>query len=174
MTPRSFFAIVIKILGLYLILSSVVALPELIATFFNSYLFGNDLASRVFVVVLAVITLVLYCLVLLFCLLKTDWIIDKLHLDKHFTEEKFELNISQSSILSIAIIVIGGMIFIDAIPAFCKSFYNYVSTMDAPFHLGQKSSPGWMIYHLAQIIMSYVLMTNSRLFVNLIEKNTQQ
>src|SRR3569623_1657799 len=101
MTPRSLFAIIIKIIGIYLLLGAIVSIPQMIITVYSlrgqvSYTDTKEMFGIAFFLI---VTAVIYILIMRYCLFRTDWLIDKLNLAKGFTEEKLELNIHRSTIL---------------------------------------------------------------------------
>ena len=171
MTPRSFFTILIKILGIYLVLDAFTVIPQFISTLSTFGLSGDDSGLTIaLTLAMLLLTLGIYYLVLRFCVYKTDWIIDKLSLDKHFTEEKFELNIHRSTVLSIATIVIGALIFVDALPTFCKSVYGYIGQKQTTGRFGENPQVGWVIFYFIKIFIGYFMVTSQRLIVNFIER----
>ncbi len=127
MTPRSFFTILIKILGIYLILDSITVIPQFISSLFSIGLgFDKSIETIALYSFLLILTVGIYYIILKYCVFKTDRIIDQLKLDKGFVEETFELNIHRSTVLSIAVIVIGGLIFVDSLPTFCKEVFDFI------------------------------------------------
>ena len=175
MTPRSFFAILLKIMGLYLVLASFTVVPELISTVF---MFRNPNGDDwgMFAVTLGIWLMAfgLFYITLKYCLFKTDWLIDKLRLDQHFTEEKFDINIHRSTVLSIAVIVIGCLLFIESVPALCRQAYNYFASRPFLVNTRQGSNFGWVVFYGVKTFIGYWVMTNSRLIVNLIERERKK
>jgi hypothetical protein len=90
-------------------------------------------------------------------------------LDKGFTEEKFEIKTHRSTILKIAIIVIGAVITIDTLPIFCKQLFSYIQMDSRTSRFKDNPSSGWLIYDIVKLFIGLFLMTASRLVVNLIE-----
>ena len=86
MTIRTFWTILIKILGICLVLDSVTVIPQFISTLF--YTDPNDTGQGfVLSISLLVLTIGVYLFILRLFVFKTAWLIDKLHLDKGFDEE---------------------------------------------------------------------------------------
>jgi hypothetical protein len=56
---------------------------------------------------------------------QTDAIIDRFKLDKGFAETNIASNLHRSTILSISVIVIGGLLVVNEIPDLCRSLFNY-------------------------------------------------
>lgn len=176
MTPRTFFTLVLKIMGIYLVVSSVSLVPSLFSTLL---LFrdpdGQEKGAEILIVIaILVLVLSVFYVILRLCLFKTDWIIDKLSLDKQFAEEKFEINIHRSTVLTIAIVVIGGLMFVESLPNFCLQVYHYIGQKQTFGRFGENPVTGGMIYEGIKVLISYGLMTNSRFAVNFIEKQRKK
>ena len=168
MTIRTFWNLFIKILGIWLVLSALTVIPQFarMLTFFGTNSEGRLLGIGI-TIGLFLLTIGIYALILRLFIFKTDWLIDKLHLDKGFTEEKLELNIQRSIVLTIATIVIGGIIFVDSFPLFCQQVLLFIQ-QDNLFRESPKS--GWIIFYLVKTILGYLLMTNSQFVVRFIDK----
>jgi hypothetical protein len=165
MTIKTFWTIFLKIIGIYLILDSLTIIPQLFTSLAFSY--NQDFTVGLIMILFAVVILTLvYFLVLRYCIFKTGWLIDRLRLTDGFDEEKIELKIHRSTVLSISIIVVGGIVFIDSLPQLCKELYHYFQQKS---HTMNPSS-GWLIFYTIKTILGILLMTYHRLIVNLIER----
>ena len=176
MTPKTFFTFLIKIMGIYMVLASISVVPQLFSTLlmFRDPSGQNDTLAIVMTIAMMFFVFGLFYITLRYCLFKTDWIIDKLSLDKHFTEEKFDINIHRSTVLTIAVVVIGGLMFVDALPSFCRQVYSYIGQKQSFVRFGENPTTGWMIFEGIKVFISYWLMTNSRLAVNFIERQRKK
>ncbi len=115
--------------------------------------------------------LAVYLFITYMLLLKPDWVIDKLKLDKHFKQEIIPFNVHRTTILSIAIIVMGGLIIIDSIPLFCKQFILFFQ-----YRQGLRNSINakpfdysYIIIYGVKTVIGLVLVGNQRMLVNYIE-----
>jgi len=176
MTPRSLFAIILKIIGIYLLIGAIISIPQMITTFYSfgrqvSYTDSNELLGIAFFLI---ITVAVYILIMRYCLFRTEWLIDKLHLDKGFIEGQLELNIHRSTVLKIAIIVIGCVMVIDNLPLLCREVFVYFQT-SAP-NVGFKENPSskYIVIDFAKFFVGLFLMTSSRLVVNFIERKRRE
>lgn len=128
---------------------------------------NENLWNFLYLVGLILLTVGIYFFVLWLFVFKTSWLIDKLKLEKGFSDEKIEFNIQSSSIITIATIVIGGLIFIDSLPEFCRRTFTFFRQknmfVDTPVS-------GWIIFHLVKTVIGYLMMTNSKVVVRFIEK----
>ncbi|KQB42380.1 hypothetical protein RC62_3386 [Flavobacterium aquidurense] len=113
------------------------------------------------------IVLLIFYLISRFFLFKANWIIDKFRLDKGFENDTIELNSSQNKIISIAVIMIGGFMFIQNIPIIFKEFFVF---FQQKILFKDYSKSGWIIFYFFKIIMGYLLMMNSFRIARFIDK----
>jgi hypothetical protein len=118
--------------------------------------------------------IVLYLLVLYFCLFRTDWIIDKLKLDKGFKEEKFELNIHRSSIYSISIIVIGGLVLIRSFPQLIRQLLIYFQQGSLPRDYSSNPTWSFILLNFIETLIGLYFITSSRTIANFIERQRRK
>ncbi|HBZ65767.1 MAG TPA: hypothetical protein DEO70_02945 [Bacteroidales bacterium] len=172
MTIRTFWTIFIKILGISLVLSSLTVFPQFLAAlpFFGSN-YGDNVFGVGLIFGLLLLTIALYIFVLWLFVFKTAWLIDKLHLDKGFTDNRIELNIQQSTVLTVAVIVVGGLIFVDSFPQLCRQTFIFFQVNDL---LKEDPNSGWIIFQLVKTIIGYLLMTNSQLVIKFIDRETKR
>lgn len=168
MTIRTFWTIFIKILGIWLVMDSLTVIPQFISTLF--YIDPNDNGQEyALAIALLLLTIAVYFFILRLFVFKTAWLIDKLHLDKGFDEEKIDFNVQLSTVLTVTIIVIGGLMFVDSLPQFCKQTFMYFQQKNM---FGESPESGWIIFNLVKTILGYLLMTNSKQVVAFIDKQT--
>lgn len=157
MSIKTFWTILIKILGLFLISGALIVLPQSVSSMYYAYQ-GANLTDIISISTIILISLFIYCLLIRICIYKTSRIIEKLKLDKGFEDERIELNFDANKIISIAIIVIGGLIFVDSFPVLLREimlfFQNKNLFKDYP-------RSGWIIFYFCKVIIGYLLMTNS-------------
>lgn len=170
MTIRTFWTIFIKILGIWLVLDCLTVVPH----FFSTIFYPNtdteiQITSMWFGLML--LTIAFYFIVLRVFVFKTNWIIDKLNLDKNFTEEKIDLNISSETVLRIATLMIGGLILVESLPAFCKELFSFYQQKSI---FREYLSTGWIIYHFIKSLIGYLFLTNSKNIVEFIYKQTKE
>lgn len=166
MTIRTFWTIFIKILGIGIVLNSVIVILQFISTLF--YVDSNySVQSFALIATLLLLTLGIYIFILRLFVFKTAWLIDKLQLDKGFDEERIDLNVKLSTVLTVSTIVIGGLMFIDSLPQLCKQTFEFFQNN---YLFRQNQSSTWIILYLVKTILGYLLMTNSKKVVQFIKK----
>jgi hypothetical protein len=172
MTIRTFWILFLKILGIWLILSGFSIIPQFIGAFI---FFGNDPADNtygiIYIIILMLLTLGLYFIVLRLFVFKTNWLIDKLKLDKEIPEETIDLNLKLRTLLTIATIVIGGLIFVDGFPMLCKQFFSFIQKKEV---LREDPEFSWIIFYSVKTLIGYLLMTNSKNVIEYFNKKTEE
>jgi hypothetical protein len=167
MTPRSLFNIVLKIIGIFFIKDILAALPQLFSVFYM--IKYNRMEDMGMTVAVTLLTLLIYIVITYYLVFKSEWVIDKLKLDRGFDQDNFPLNIHRSTVLSISIIVIGGLLVADEIPNFFRQVYEYYLEMKRPFGRGS-AAISYPIVSAAKILIGLLLIGNQQMIVNFIER----
>ncbi|MES2380932.1 MAG: hypothetical protein V4538_07810 [Bacteroidota bacterium] len=166
MTIRTFWTIFIKILGVWLVLDSVTVIPQFLSTLFFTDS-NNTVQNFALTVALLLLTIGIYIFILRLFVFKTAWLIDKLHLDKGFDEEKIDLNVPLSTVLTVSTIVIGGLMFVDSLPQLCKQTFVFFQQQNV---FRESPTSGWIFFELVKTVLGYLLMTNSKQVVAFINR----
>lgn len=172
MTIRTFWAILLKILGISLVVRGVYLILNLILTLSVMYDRNETKGMELIWSSISIFGVVLiYAFILWLFVFKTSWLIRKLRLEKGFDEERIDLNIQLSTILTIAVIVIGGIMIIDSLPQLCQQVFVFFQDKSM-----FKESPtiGWIILHGTKLVLGYLLMTNGRTIVKFINKRSSE
>lgn len=176
MTPRTLFTILIKIVGVSLLISALTVIPQFLGTAYlvgQGFSSGDNSIATLIALVIVVFAMGLYLVVMRICLFKSDFLINKLSLDKHFSEEKFEINIDPATILPIAIIVIGGIIIVDAFPLFCRQIFSYLQQSRSEGQGFENPSLGWIISDGIKLLVGYLLISNNKKLTSWIENKSK-
>lgn len=173
MTPRTFWAILIKIMGLYVVLESLIAIPQFLITinyFFNSNTSFGGPPLAFYGVCYIVITACLYILIIRYSIFKTDWVIDKLKLATGYDDERLEFNIHRSTSLKIVVMVTGGWLLVDNSPILCSQILSYFQRQDQFGGLfSQNPASKYLIIYALKSVIGYFMLTCSRMIINFIE-----
>ena len=166
MKVSSFWNIVIKIIGLFFVIDLFTILPQFVSTMFRQIYQKEAGAMSIILVVIF-----LYFLILRVLFFKTEWIIKKLKLNNSFEEENFSLNISRNAILNIAIILIGSIFLMNSIPELVSNIQNYYNEKSMMYMQGIDETPSksWIIFHLIQCLIGFLVIRNSKKFADFIE-----
>lgn len=163
---NTFWKIIIKGIGLSLLISCVDVIPQYMSTlnFINESL---DWYNLLLVWGLCSLTIVFYLFVIRLLLIKTDWFIKILKLDKNFTEERIDINLPPKTILSIVITIIAAVWFLRSLPNLVISFFDFSNQNEL---ITQYAESGWLIYNFFSTICSFLIMTNAKYISNYLWK----
>ena len=167
MKTKTFWIILIKILGLSILFSSLTVVPQFFSTLYSTFQNGNDYSEISFFLLLI---LFIYLLILRLFVLKPEWIIDKLKLEKNI-EERIDLNIKASTILTISVAVIGGLMLAGSIPMLCETLFEFFrqSSLFIDFENSK-----WIVAYFLKSLIGYLLFTNSIAVTRLIFKQADE
>lgn len=126
MTPKNLFNIILKVFGLFF-LKDIIHLISILPYFSNAGNYGEGQSSAwILPFIATLISIVLYGFISYQLLFNTNKIVDKLKLSHGFNQQEFSFNIQTSLILTISLIVIGGVILTNEIPNFCRIVFSYI------------------------------------------------
>ena len=166
MLVNTFWKILLKIIGVWILFLSLTLIPQYIA----ALSFTED-KLNIFNWTMLFLALIIYTIIIRLFIFKTEWIIQKLRLEESFQEERIDFNIKTPIVLNISIIIIGALIMIDAVPSFCSKLYAFFQ-QDLLFKDYPDSS--WLILYFIKIIIGYLLLTNGKSFAKFIEHRTKE
>ena len=167
MTARTLFTIILRIIG-FLFLKDIVNLFPQISSAVLAIKY-NQADEAIWILSITFLMAGVYWLVAYYLIFRTEAIIFKFGLDKGLQENPIPLNIHRSTVLSIAIIVIGGLLIADAIPDFCGYVFNYFQEKRLTHGMAEPKTV-LMIMAAIKIIIGLLLMGSQRSIVNLIER----
>lgn len=110
MTKRDFFILIIKLFGLFSLITS---LFSILPSSISFALWEFDIFTAIGVIILSVLIVVLFVLLIT----KADKVVTILKLSEKFDDDKIEIgNLNPINIVKLAIITIGGLLIINNIP----------------------------------------------------------
>lgn len=120
MTPNTLFTVILKLFGLYFLKEVVFTIPQLISGIFLLFDPGftedPSVLAQLSVLIIPVFILWFYFYLIYLLLFKTQALVQVLRLDKGFGQDQISINLSNSKLLTIALIVIAGIILLQEIP----------------------------------------------------------
>jgi len=167
MTTKTFWIILIKILGLSILFSSLTIIPQFFSTLYATFQNGNNYTEISFFLMLI---LFIYLLILRLFVFKPEWIINKLKLEKNI-EERIDLNIKASTILNISVAVIGGLMLAGSFPMLCETLFEFFRQRS--FFIDFENSK-WIVAYFLKSLIGYLLFTNSKTVTKLIFKQADE
>ena len=177
MNIRDFFKLIIKLFGLYSLIS-------IIFTYLPSTLGYLNLQDQILMYalgILAVLTLMLLFYILL--VKKTDKIIDFLKLDTGFEGDKFDIGkINETLIIKLASLIVGGLLIVENLPKFLNhSIFAFVKTNTdngffqnmKHFQYGNQSNYFSWIISFMNLLVGYLIITNYKKIANKLIKEKE-
>ncbi|MGQ7947567.1 hypothetical protein [Flavobacterium sp. WC2509] len=167
MLIKTFWKILIKIIGLWILFGCISLIPQ----FFSTLSFTDgllDVKNLIPIWLMLFGSILAYAFVIRLFLFKTDWIIEKLKLEKNFTEERIDIKISSTEILTISIIIIGGLIIVESLPLF---FSRLIDFFQQKSQLKEYHETSWLVYYFFKLIIGYLLVTNGKNIAKYLAKN---
>lgn len=170
MNIKAFWNVVIKILGILLFFEFLEILSQLFVSL--TFIFVPDMEQSLVLpsLVYSTLILALYLIIILIFIFKSSWIVEKLRLCKNTESETLNIDLKISSIITIAVIIVGGIIFVNGFSLLCKSLYDYFKQNNLPNY---NSKVAWIIFNSIKALLGYLIMTNSKIFANYISKQSQ-
>lgn len=167
MTKRDFFRVLIKIFGLY---SSVITIFSIVPQNISSLYFGDE---STYIVLWVVTVLVIVVLLFLFLLLKTDYIINILKLDKGFDDGHINLgNLTNESIFKLALLIIGGFLIIDYTPTLLFDIVNAFKSKSTFYSIeGNSVNYFDIVVGVINILIGYLFIANYKSIAQFLNKN---
>ena len=166
MTKRDFFRLIIKLFGLYsMILTLFIFLPSNIS---NVLIYKEEIWF-VFIILGSILLAIALFLILLF---KTDFIIDKLGLDKGFDDDKIILGeFNNEQIFKFAIILIGGFLILDYFPNVLFEMINIFKTKSSSNSIyGYEVDYFNFIVGIINIMIGLIFITNYKHISSFLDK----
>jgi len=89
-------------------------------------------------------------------------------------DERIEVNIHRSSLLKIAIIVLGGLLLADSTPFLGFQLISYFENTQVKLSFIENRASPYLVAELLKVIIGYFMVTDSRLIVNFIERKRKK
>ena len=174
MTPRNLFNVILKIFGLFFLREIIYIIPQLISSI-PSFAKADDFVGQQFSsgdilpFIVTLIAIAFYVFIIYLLLFNTNKIIDKLKLDQGFNQQEFSFIISTSLILTISLIVIGGIILTNEIPNFCRNIFSYFQEKDLTRGM-TKPNYSFIVVSGVKIIIGLLIIGERKRIVEFVER----
>lgn len=121
-----------------------------------------DAATIGFGCLAAVVVIAFFVIVIRIFLFKTDYLISKLKLENNFSEEKIDINLSYVSVLTMASVITGAIIIVDALPLFCRNVFTFLQSIRQFAFLFDNPSTYYIIENGIKLAIGYLLINNGK------------
>lgn len=175
MTKKDLFRLIIKIFGLYSIITTIFStLPSNL----SFALMDIDFISIIWITGTVVVIVLLF----MFLIYKPDKIIGWLKLDKGFDNDNIEFqNFNTENILKLAVIIIGGILLLKNIPAFLshtlfafKSSFHSELNSNRIIQYGELKDYIYWLTSFLNIVIGYLMLTNYSYISKLLKKKNDK
>jgi hypothetical protein len=155
MTKKDFFRILIKVFGLFSLITSLfTVLPYSLGIAFNSYGPGFYAIIYIFIIAIFIGSIFIYLVK------KPDKIINFLKLDEGFEDDKFYFEkFNPNIILNVSSLIIGGILLINNIPDFLSNCYHALQYNVAGVGIDTSIKFNWAV-NFINLLIGYLLITN--------------
>ncbi len=169
MNLKTLWTIILKTLGVYFLLHLIAAASQLVAGLLSFATMPVD-GSTIAYVLMPLIMFTIYLFIPLVLIFKSDWLIEKLKLTQGFEQESVDANLNGGAAINIALIVLGGYVFIDSAPVFLQQTFTYLQNgTDLPNNAGS----GSILMPLAKTIIGAFLVLKHQAVSQFIIKQNQ-
>jgi len=171
MTLKILFNIILKVFGMLFLKDIFEIVTQLLPNII--YLVNPLMASQAAVtIVLFLLYIFVYALMAFYLIARTDYVIQKLKLDKDFQGEPFQFNMHRSTVLAISLIVIGGLLIVEGIPTFLGQLYSYYQQTRDRYRQADPTM-SYMIVSGSKILIGFLIIAEKKWIINFIEKQRQ-
>ena len=166
MTKKDFFILIIKLFGLYSIITALfISLPQNLTFVFMDF----GVHSIIYLTIILTVIIGLF----VFLLFKSHHVVRLLKLEKGFDTDSLEIgNLTTLEIVKIAVLIIGGFLIIDNLPIFIqqtlKAFYSEIQIQT----IESINKWNWFV-NGANILIGYLLITNLNIVSRLLNINAK-
>ncbi|MEO6219080.1 MAG: hypothetical protein ABIO81_01535 [Ginsengibacter sp.] len=165
MTPRSLFNIILKVIGIFFIRNILISASNIVPAIaeVSSEEFKDFGILNLVILLLEFFVYLVLTYILLF---RTNGVIDKLKLDHGFKQDTFTLNIDRSIVLRVTIMVLGGLIIVESIPALIQEIIYFIEMKKS----GVPNAKNYaVILQVVKLFIGIFLVVFQRSIVSIIE-----
>ena len=167
MLTRDFWKIVLKVIGLWMALSSLLVIIQAVGSLYNT-IAEIDNTAYIFITIMILGLALFFFLILRYLIYKPEFLIDKLKLDKNMETTSLRFNIHRSDAMKIALTIFGLLVIVDNLPHVISELYTYFQLKR--ILLFEKNRDNyWIIIYLLKVFLGVFLVYYNRYVVNLIE-----
>lgn len=169
MNLKGLLTVILKLLAIYIIIRSIAIIPSLLNSI--GYLSHTDSIFIGFVnLFLVLLTITVYLLIAWLLIVKTDWVVTNIVRDDRLEADFTTFKIHRSIVLTITIIVIGGLTIIEEMPMIVKFIYKATFQSDYPTSREYDN----LFVSFVRILIGVYLVYFNKLIVNWIEKKRKE
>ncbi len=167
MQQKTFWLLVIKIFGLWLLSKPLTLIPlPLSALLFDDFLSSSGFSVPSLILEIAFFGILGYLLIF-----KAEKVLEVLKLSSGIPEEQLNFSHSSQSILRIAILVFGSFLVIESLPHFLMYANKYIMALVNEIPNNDLSA---LLFYFVRLIFGVVLLMNSHPLSTFLDKSKNQ
>ncbi len=167
MTVKTLFAIILKLIGLWILVNCFANLLQVVLEAF-AFATTRDSNNNTNVANLSIAIVLYYfsqfAIIYLF-LVKTNWLITTLRLTENFESDTIHISLNAITILQIALIIMGSWLFVTSITEFCNQVYSNYQYKPI---VNSFANNFILITNFIKAVAAVVLITNSKWVANIL------
>ncbi len=172
MTAKTLFTIILRIFGLWILYKLIEVLAQTISAV--PYLFEDEGRIVNLLLFQLIIYLIIYLVVLRLLIFKPEYIIKHLSLTRGLEEESLHEMLPQSTIIHIAIIVLGGILCILTLPSLAGNLIAFWKNDHSVDRMTSNPAFSLIIIDGFKLLAGYLLMNNAKFLTGWITNKTKQ
>lgn len=163
MEIRTFWNIIFKIFGLWLVLDGIYLIPSYLSSSAMAFSFSEG--NTILILAIFILIAIIYLFIIQLFVFNTNKIINKLKLVESIEEKRIDLNIGYARLLSIAVIITGAIILINSIPLLIQELIEF---FQQKLLIREYPNTAWIVFYLVKSVIGYLLIINNKLIVDYI------
>jgi len=165
MNLKGLFTVLIKIMAIYIMVQGILLFPQILNAL--SYISQDSIFWTAIVYLIEVLLIISLDIIIgLFLIFRTDWLVNKIIREDKLEAEIITFKIHRSIILTIAVIVIGGLTIVNELPNLFRQIYN----LKIESGISGVTNYEFVIISLVKILIGLYLVYYNNLIVVWIEK----
>ena len=165
MNLKGLFTVLIKIMAIYIMVQGILLFPQILNAL--SYITQDSIFWTAIVYLIEILLIISLDIIIgLFLIFRTDWLVNKIIREDKLEAEIITFKIHRSIILTIAVIVIGGLTIVNELPNLFRQIYN----LKIESGISGVTNYEFVIISLVKILIGLYLVYYNNLIVVWIEK----
>ncbi|WP_298148309.1 hypothetical protein [Flavobacterium sp.] len=170
MEINTFWNLVLKGIGLWLLMNCLYIFPQLTSLLLVSQI-EDGWNSSISEISIGLFALFAYLYISVLFLFKSAWLIKVLKLERNFKESRLEISTSKHTVLKIIIVLIGGLTFIESLPSLIQNIYQFLQQKEL---ITDYRDASWIVFDSLNSLIGYLFITNSSVIATFIDKQEEK
>jgi hypothetical protein len=168
MKLKSLFEVIFKVLGIYMIIRAISFLPQLFAST-SLFYFSDSLLKFIITIISVIASIFILLLIGWFLITRSELLTNRIVPEERLNEDFTTFKVHRSVVLTISIIVLGGLIIVQELPRLFMYFFQVYSKRQ----IGSNVEPitfDYIVYTIVKLLIGLYLVFYCKTIVNWIDK----